>query len=412
MRPARFIPPLLAVLLFPAWVAEAAQPSTQASKESLQDIQSRIQDLKQELDRTEGAHADASDALKKSEQAISESNRKLMDLAQQEKGNAATLNDIRKEKSGLESTIASQQKLLGELFYRQYLNGDQSYLRALLQQRDPNQMARDVVYLGYVSRARANLIGDLRHNLTHVAQLDAQTQSSLQKIAELKSEQEKERQELQKQQAERRQLLQHLSAQIKSQRGEITKLQRDEKRLTQLIERLTRLAAKPPKKPATKTPSKPEPTEPQTAQQRNEELPTPYAGNGAFAATRGKLRLPVKGDIANRFGSPREETGISWKGLFIKAQEGSEVRSIANGRVVFADWLRGFGNLIIVDHGDGYMSLYGNNQTLLKKAGEEVTAGDAIAAVGNSGGIPQSGLYFEMRYQSRPFDPLSWCALR
>jgi septal ring factor EnvC (AmiA/AmiB activator) len=411
VRNTRFISSLLAALLIHSWGVEAAQPSSQAPKESLQDIQSRIQDLKQELDRTQDAHADASDALKASEQAISESNRKLMELAQQEKSSAASLNDIRKEKSGLETTIASQQKLLGELFYRQYINGEQSYLRALLQQRDPNQMARDVVYLGYVSRARANLIGDLRHNLTHVAQLDAQTQSSLQKIAELKSAQEKERLELQKQQAERRQLLQRLSAQIKSQRGEISKLQRDEKRLTQLIERLSRIVTKPAKK----APSKPQsasPTAPQSAPQRNEELPSPFSGNGTFAGTRGKLRLPVRGDILNRFGSPREETGVSWKGLFIKSPEGVEVRSIANGRVVFADWLRGFGNLIIVDHGDGYMSLYGNNQTLLKKAGEEVTAGDAIAAVGNSGGIPQAGLYFEMRYQSRPFDPLSWCAVR
>ena len=88
------------------------------------------------------------------------------------------------------------------------------------------------------------------------------------------------------------------------------------------------------------------------------------------------------------------------------------MRSVANGRVVFADWLRGFGNLLIVDHGDGYMSLYGNNQTLLKKAGDEVSAGDTIAAVGNSGGIPEAGLYFEMRYQSKPFDPLNWCSLR
>jgi len=388
----------------------AGQPAAQASKESLQELQNRIQDLKQELDRTEDAHADASDALKKSEQAISESNRRLMELAQQQKESAVALSDIRKDRSGVETTIAAQQKLLSDQFYRQYVNGQQSYLRILLEQRDPNAMARDVYYLGYVSRARARLIADLRHNLDHIAQLDAQTQNALQKVAELKTAQEKERQELQKQQAERRDVLKKLSAQIKSQRGEISKLQRDEKRLSQLIERLSRIVSKPTSR---KTSPTTEPTAKNKPQpERNEALPTPFNGNGAFASLRGKLRLPVRGELANRFGTTREDTGISWKGLFIRAQEGSEVRSVAKGRVVFADWLRGFGNLLIVDHGDGYMSLYGNNQTLLKKAGDEVNAGDTVAAVGNSGGIPEAGLYFEMRYQSKPFDPLSWCSLK
>lgn len=414
LRAVRWVSSLLAAVLFHTCQLYAAQPSTQASKESLQELQNRIQNLKQELDRTEDAHADARDALKQSEQAISESNRKLMELAKQQKDSTAALDSIRKDKVGLETTISAQKQLLADLFYRQYVNGQQSYLRTLLEQRDPNEMTRDIYYLGYVSRARANLIADLQHNLDHVAQLDTQTESALQKVAELKQAQEKERQELQKQQAERKDVLNKLSAQIKSQRGEISRLQRDEKRLSQLIERLSRIVSKPASKPARKRTQVQESAEPAPKAQaeRNETLPTPYAGNGAFASLRGKLHLPVRGELANRFGAARAESGISWKGLFIRAQEGTEVRSVANGRVVFADWLRGFGNLLIVDHGDGYMSLYGNNQTLLKKAGDEVGAGDAIAAVGSSGGIPEAGLYFEMRYQSKPFDPLSWCSLR
>jgi septal ring factor EnvC (AmiA/AmiB activator) len=120
----------------------------------------------------------------------------------------------------------------------------------------------------------------------------------------------------------------------------------------------------------------------------------------------------VRGELANHFGAPREDSGISWKGLFIRAQEGGEVRAVAGGRVVFADWLRGFGNLMIVDHGNGYMSLYGNNQALLKRVGDEVRAGDSIAAVGNSGGNQESGLYFELRHLSKPFDPLAWCVVK
>jgi septal ring factor EnvC (AmiA/AmiB activator) len=133
----------------------------------------------------------------------------------------------------------------------------------------------------------------------------------------------------------------------------------------------------------------------------------PAAPDGAFVSLRGQMRAPVAGKIAARFGSKRGD-GPSWKGVFIKAPEGTEIRAIAGGRVVFAEWLRGFGNLIIVDHGGEYMSIYGNNQTLLKRAGDVVKAGDTIANAGNSGGNEESGLYFELRHQGRAFDPAGW----
>lgn len=390
--------------------AFALSPSVQSapapSRESLQELQNRIESLKQEIDRTEGAHAEAGDALKESEQAISEANRKLYELKQQQKANASALENIRKERGGLEGTIASQQKLLSNQLYRQYLNGQQSYLRALLEQQDPNVIARDLQYFSYVARARAKLIENLRKNLGQVAQLDAKTESTLQEVVQLRDEQIKERQDLQKQQAERKAMLQKLAAQLKAQRGEISRLQRDEKRLSQLVERLARIV---PRKPS----PKPEAKKPESGGgQRNESLPTAELGDSAFASLRGKLHLPVRGELANRFGASREDSGISWKGLFIRSHEGEEVRAVASGQVVFADWLRGFGNLMIVDHGGGYMSLYGNNQALLKRVGDEVKAGDAIAAVGNSGGNPESGLYFEMRHESKPFDPLAWCVVR
>lgn len=133
----------------------------------------------------------------------------------------------------------------------------------------------------------------------------------------------------------------------------------------------------------------------------------PAAPAGAFEALKGQLRAPVAGRLAAKFGSKRGD-GPSWKGVFIRATEGADVHAIAAGRVVFAEWLRGFGNLIIVDHGGQYMSIYGNNQSLLKRAGDIVKAGDAIASAGNSGGNEESGLYFELRHQGRPFDPAGW----
>jgi septal ring factor EnvC (AmiA/AmiB activator) len=141
---------------------------------------------------------------------------------------------------------------------------------------------------------------------------------------------------------------------------------------------------------------------------KNTVTPVAFRSDKPFSALKGSLRLPVAGELMNRFGAQREGGGVSWKGLFIRAAEGAAVKAIAAGQVVFAEWLRGFGNLIIVDHGEGYMSLYSNNESLYKQVGERVQPGDAIATVGNSGGQPDTGLYFEMRHQSRPVNPLLW----
>ena len=148
--------------------------------------------------------------------------------------------------------------------------------------------------------------------------------------------------------------------------------------------------------------------QPSAPRLRNERLPDDSAKAGPFERLKGHLRLPVRGELNNRFGSPRFDGGLTWKGLFITARAGEEVRAIAAGRVVFADWLRGFGNLLIIDHGGAYMSLYGNNETLYKRVGETIQGGDPIAAVGNSGGNANSGLYFELRHEGKPLDPLRW----
>jgi len=128
----------------------------------------------------------------------------------------------------------------------------------------------------------------------------------------------------------------------------------------------------------------------------------------SFETLKGLLRLPVKGELANRYGAPREETAATWKGLFIRCVSGETVHAVADGRVVYADWLRGFGNLLILDHGGGYMSLYANNDGLLRKVGDSVRGGDPVASVGATGQVAESGLYFELRRDGKPFDPLKW----
>jgi len=410
--------------------AQAAN-KVEKSKEALSDIHERIESLKKELNIAQEAHADATDALKASEKSISETNRKLYELNQQHQQNRSKLENLQEQKSGIESTLQEQKQLLGSQLYQQYLHGQQSYIQVVLQQQDPGAMARQLQYFSYVSKARAQLIEAMQTNLGKIVRLNNETAQALKEISELKVAQEAERRELQAQKDERSKVLKKLASQINAQRGEIDKLKRDEKNLSQLVEKLVRAAQQKLAKQqaqqkqqskqnkSTKNNTIPAeqnntPNQSQTGQPlaRNDTLPTNAFDGGNFAALRGKLNLPVRGDITNRFGATREDTGVSWKGLFIKSSEGSEVKSVASGRVVFADWMRGFGNLLIIDHGDGYMSLYGNNQALLRKVGDTVKGGDTVAAVGNSGGNEASGLYYELRKQSKPFDPMSWSVFK
>jgi septal ring factor EnvC (AmiA/AmiB activator) len=391
-----------------AFAAEKTAAPKQKPEKKLEQLHERIESLKKELDSSQAAHAEAADELKQSERAISEANRKLYDLNRQHKQNRNTLNTLQQQKAGLETTLQQQQRLLGSQLYQQYLHGQQSYVQVVLQQQDPGAMARQLHYFSYIAKARTRLIESMQLNLGKVAKLNDKTAVALQEVATLKSERERERRELQSQKNARGKVLKKLSAQISAQRKEISKLKRDEKSLSQLVERLAKAAAK--KSQAKRSKARKGKTPKAVA--RNEALPSSDFDGSNFAALKGKLNLPVRGDISNRFGAAREDTGVSWKGLFIKSAEGSEVKSVAKGRVIFADWLRGFGNILIVDHGDGYMSLYGNNQALLKKVGENVKGGDTVAAVGNSGGNETFGLYYELRRQSKPFDPLSWSVVR
>jgi murein hydrolase activator len=416
---------VMMILTLTVMISHAAEKPTKSSpsqtdsakpKEKLTEIHQKIESLKKELSTTQEAHSDATDALKKSEQAISESSRKLFELQQKQNETNKKLAELQKQKINLQSTIESQKKLIAEQVYRQYTQGDLNDLQIILGEKDPLSTDRQMTYFNYVSRARTKLIESTKSNLNQVAELDKKTSGALQEIMELKSKEQAEHQNLEKQKAAHKKIADQLALKITSQRGEIEKLKRDEKSLSDLMDRLARAStlkqAIPPTPKNKNKPSEEPNSAPPQMLGRNETLPSSSFGNVRFEELRGKLNLPVRGDITNRFGTPRSDTGLTWKGIFIRANEGSEIKAIANGRVVFADWMRGFGNLMIIDHGDGYMSLYGNNEALLRHVGEAIKTGDTIASVGNSGGNPTSGLYFELRKQSVPIDPMSWSSAR
>lgn len=380
-----------------------AEKKIDQKKQSLSAVKQKIKSLKKALGSTEEAHKDAADALKASEVAISKSNKKLYEMNVLQKKSNRKLSKLNRSVEQTNQQLSAQQTQLSQQFYHQYTHHQQDYLHLILQQKRPSETARDIQYYRYIATARTQIIHKMQENLTLLNTLNKNTAATLKEVSARKQAQVKARKQLRSQQAEKSEIVSSLSSKITAQRSEIKKLARDEKSLATLVKRLAK-AAKKQKARKKRTKKK--------MIANNTKVPNQQYAGTKFSSLKGKLRLPVKGKVLNRFGSKRNGTSISWKGLFIKAKEGAHVRSIASGNVIFADWMRGFGNLIIIDHGHGYMSLYGNNQAILKSVGNTVKAGDTIASVGNTGGNTANGLYYELRSNSKPVDPLRWSNLK
>ena len=408
------------------------------------ELQRKLKILKKDINKTEFARDKASDDLEDSEQAISEANRSLRDLQIEQSQTEAKLKLLVEEQRRLTAKVEKQKKQLSEFLRHQYMRGDSDRIKLLLSGDNPNRIHRDLQYMGYVSQTQAKMIGELRISLQAV---EKNTQEAIEAKAELDEIAQEERQHktsLENEKKRRANLLTELAHKLHAQKKEADSLQKDEQRLSSLvlrlktlmeeqvklekaraaqleIQRLEKLALEKAQKEKKQFGSQQKKSgkisnpnaidadePPSKVVTKIEQTPVAGSNDGTeFSRLKGALRLPVKGELAARFGSKRGD-GPSWKGLFIKATEGAEIKAIAAGRVVFAEWLRGFGNMIIIDHGGQYLSIYGNNQAVLKHPGDAVKAGDTIASAGNSGGNEESGLYFELRHQGRVFDPLSW----
>jgi septal ring factor EnvC (AmiA/AmiB activator) len=388
---------LLASLAAPAFAA-----SVERKQEELQDLKGRIESLRREVAAAEESRSHAADQLREAESSISNVNRRLHELA----GEGATLRgelaDLDAQGQRLDRQSGSQQNQLARLLNRQFIGGDADAMKLLLAGRDPNQAARDHYFLNQLSRAKADMIQQLRTAAEEKKRLAEKVRERQAQLARIEQQQQEHRAQLLERKKQRQTRLVAIADKLKAHRREIDSLRRDEQRLTRLIDGLIRIAAARKSKSAGK--SRPGPG-PKTSTLKSHD---PGNVGGAFAALRGKLRLPVKGSVAGRFGAQRPEGGALWKGIFIRAAEGAEVRAVGDGTVVFSDWLRGFGNLLVIDHGDDFLSVYGNNESLLAAVGAAIRNGQAVATVGNSGGNPESGLYFELRHRGLAFDPLKW----
>jgi septal ring factor EnvC (AmiA/AmiB activator) len=429
----------------PPRLAERNKQKQQAESERAA-LRQKLAKLKRDIVQTEAAKSHAADALAHSETSISQVKRALRELTQEQSEAAARLAELSKQQAQLNKKIDQQKNQLAGLLRQQHRSGNEDRIKLLLSGDNPNRIHRELHYMGYISEAQRRLIDTLKTDLAQVEQNKAEMQGNREALDDMAKEEQAHKAALEEEKTRHARLLAQLSGKLAAQRREAGNIERDEQRLSSLVGKLAtlieeqrkaeleqarqrRLAAEAQRREQQKamqvkmTPQKPAPgmrTFPDPidddenpsksiarSELKREAAVQADAFTIPFQRLRGRLHLPVRGELLARYGSKRDD-GPNWKGLFIRAPEGADIKTVAAGRVVFADWLRGFGNLIIVDHGNQYMTIYGNNQALLKHAGDPVKAGDVIASAGNSGGNEQSGLYFEMRHQGRAFDPLGW----
>lgn len=372
-----------------------ALTATAADHQELESLRSRIEQLRKDIAGSEDSRAEARDQLRESERAISEASRNLRELLRQRDNARNDLSVLGQRQNQIVAEISARQEQLGRLLTARYIGGEASYLKLILLGEDPNQIAREIHYYARISQAQAGFLDQLRAGLARLREIEGVVRDKNKELADIESQQRAKRDLLVAQKSERQRVLERVALRIQEQRRQVRSLERDERRLTRLVEEIAKVIADSGRRGL-----------------RNERVPESAGTDSVFSRLRGRLRLPIAGDIANRFGMARSQGGPSWKGLFIRAPSGQAVRSVASGRVVYSEWMRGFGNLLILDHGNGYLTIYGNNESVLKSVGEVVRGGDVVATVGESGGNSESGLYFEMRHEGKPFDPLRWISLK
>ena len=361
-----------------------AEPDAETARAELKQTDAEIARLKRLLGSLKQEMTGLERELQRSESQIGRLRRESSALEQQIRDTEVRLGDLRAQAAQLQQALEDQQEQIARQVRAAHRAGRQDYLELLLNQDDPARVARMLRYYRDFNRARVEEITRYTQTIEQIQEASAriaEEQSALQRDRAALTDQ---RRALEEEQSKRSSILANLRDRSRGQQAEVRQREAERAELSELIKKLDEAITS---------------------------IPTP-AGNLPFAEARGKLPLPVNGRIRARFGSQRgNDARLKWDGLLISAPEGTQVHAVHGGRVVFADWLRGSGLLLILDHGNGYLSLYGHNQSLLREVGSWVQPGDAIATVGSSGGQGESALYFSIRYRGQALDPASWCRL-
>ncbi|WP_416638487.1 murein hydrolase activator EnvC family protein [Pseudomonas sp. OHS18] len=403
---------LMTSLLAPAFADQKADTQKQ-----LDAARADVAELKKLLEQLQQEKSGVQKQLKTTETEMGELENQVKGLREELQDSEEELKRLDQEKK-LQGARLEQQRLIGIQARAAYQGGRQEYIKLLLNQQNPEKFSRTLTYYDYLAEARmgqltafnetlrqlANVEKDISH---HQAQLQAQKgelDSRSAQLAEVRKERQLALAKLNKDYTARDQRL-------KAREQEQAELGRVLKTIEETLARQAREAEAQRQRELAAAREKP--SAPAATGKRAESGPLVSSGatyGGPFANAKGKLPWPVNGRLVARYGTPRgEDARTKWDGVLIGATAGSQVRAVHGGRVVFADWLRGSGLLVILDHGNGYLTLYGHNQSLLKDAGDIVKAGDPIATVGTSGGQETPALYFAIRQQGRASDPAQWC---
>ena len=388
----------LLILIFCLTSTTLLAGETDDAKSNLNKIQKQINLIDKEIKKNSKVKKGLNKSLKKHEKEISTTKKQIYKVKKEQKNNKQKLANLSKELKKLEIEMLRRKQLQNEILYQSYIKPKPGYLQLFLEGINPNEVSRQVNYIGFLTKAQNENILKIDKTRKNISATKKSTKKILKNITQLRKKKERNAKKLEKKKKAKKLTLNKISKKLKSQKSKKLKLLQDEKKLSSLVKNLMlKLKAEEKKRKAEKKDTKEE-----------KKVVDIKAYKINFAKLKKKLKLPVKGKVIYKYNAKRSDTGTKWKGLFIKAKEGSDVKSVAAGQVVFSDWLRGFGNIIIIDHGKSYMSLYGNNDSLLKQKGEYIKGGEVVALSGNSGGNKYNGLYYELRHNGKPFNPLKW----
>jgi murein hydrolase activator len=357
----------------------AAGVGAEAKEAELKQVRTRIDSIRKAIHSDAERRDSLTSQLKSAELEIQSAREQLTEVRSKRLAAEARLKALQTERGGTERQVAAQREALAGEMRVAYMNGREEQLKLLLNQRDPAQAARTMANYGYLSRARSERINAINEHIAHLELLSEKIGSEAARLKAIETDNAREVRALAGARDKRAQTLAQIQSKLNNRNEELAKLERDAKALEKLVEELRRAI---------------------------EEFPD--LADTPFAKVRGKLPWPAKGPVIARFGQLRAGGPLKWQGILIAAARGTQVRAPYQGRVVYADWLPGLGLLIVLDHGGGYMSLYGHNEQLYRKVGERVSAGEPLGAVGDAAGVGRPALYLEIRRGRQAVDPALW----
>lgn len=375
---------LLPGLILLAMVPALSSAADSAEEFRLKQLRQQIDSLQETLAQTRDERSELNRQLELSEQAIGQLAQSLRTLDAGMHRQRQKLHELQQRESAQIALLERERRALAYQVKAAYATGRQERLKILFNQQDPDRVSRMMAYFDYLNRARAARMQEIENQLRTLRETQASISREEAELQNLKQQRLAEKRTLEQTQATRQQLIASLSADLRESGRELEELQQNERRLEKLLAGI---------------------------QQALQDSEAAIPGQVGFNQRKGELPWPAKGIIRAFFGTPKIGS-LRWDGVMIGAPEGREIHAVHPGRVAYADWLRGFGLLLIIDHGDGYMTLYGHNQSLFKETGDWVEAGEAVALIGSSGGRDKAGVYFGIRYKGKPVNPTKWCKKR